>query len=411
MPSGRSWTGRGRCAQSHPSGRRVDTHCCSQELYDARDRDALALAEQREALQAEAAQPRGWHPHHAEAPRAPDPGWHPPLSAPPVLAGMRPQAAPAESLPSHAEPVELYAVGGLAKGSEPLASCELLPPGAPAWRPLPPLLTPRGYCAALLLPAHIAHAAGRPPAPILLALGGSGGGAPLGSCEALSIDPHDSIGWHAIAGLAQPRVWHAAALLAGTMPVILGGHAGAGVTASCEALELETDAPRGLWRELAPLGRARSNLGAAALRGCLYAVGGFAAPNYLATVECYDPAGDAWHSVAPLRHARRGHGCAALEGLGLLLAVGGYDGERSLGDAEGWDPRTNAWHPLPPLRRPRQLLGLAAAGGCAYAVGGFDGGASGRWVECYDAAADAWRELPLLSGSPRFGLGLAAGLA
>jgi len=380
-----------------------------QALYDARDRDAAALAEQREAVAAEAAAQRSWHAHGEGLYTPPEPGafaWESPVYAPPAWAGVKPETV----APTHAEPAELYAVGGLAKGSEPLASCERLQPGAPSWRPLPPLLGPRGYCAALLLPAHLAHAAGRPPASALLALGGSAGGAPLGSCEVLSLDPHDSTGWQGIAGLAQPRVWHAAALLRGAMPVVLGGHTGAGVSPSCEALDLETDAPRGLWRPLAPLGRPRAYLAAAALRGSLYAVGGFAAPNYLALVEAYDPSGDAWHAVAPLRHARRGHGCAALEGMGLLVVGGGYDGERSLAEVEGWDPRANTWHPLAPLRRPRQLLGLAAAGGCAYAVGGFDGGAGGRWVECYDAAADAWRDLPPLGGSPRFGLGLAAGL-
>jgi hypothetical protein len=78
---------------------------------------------------------------------------------------------------------------------------------------------------------------------------------------------------------------------------------------------------------------------------------------------------------------------------------------------EALDPRTAAWRPLAPLRRARQLLGLAAAGGVAYAVGGFDGAAAGRWAEAYDPRMDAWRDAPHLAEAPRLGLALAAVLS
>ena len=78
---------------------------------------------------------------------------------------------------------------------------------------------------------------------------------------------------------------------------------------------------------------------------------------------------------------------------------------------EGLDPRTAAWRPLAPLRRARQLLGLAAAGGVAYAVGGFDGHSAGRWCEAYEVRMDAWRDAPGLADAPRLGLALAAVLS
>ncbi len=88
--------------------------------------------------------------------------------------------------------------------------------------------------------------------------------------------------------------------------------------------------------------------------------------------------------------------------------MGGYDGEAAVADVEGFDPRANAWRPLAPLRRARQLLGVAAAGGLAYAVGGFDGGAAGRWAEAYEPRMDAWRDAPQLADAPRLGMALAA---
>ncbi len=78
---------------------------------------------------------------------------------------------------------------------------------------------------------------------------------------------------------------------------------------------------------------------------------------------------------------------------------------------EALDPRAAAWRQLAPLRRPRQLLGVAAAGGLAYAVGGFDGAAAGRWAEAYEPRMDAWRDAPQLADAPRLGLGLAAVLS
>ena len=103
------------------------------------------------------------------------------------------------------------------------------------------------------------------------------------------------------------------------------------------------------------------------------AVGGFAAPHYLATVEAYDPRANQWWGCAPLAAPRRDLGLAAVEHRNTLVCAGGYDGNAYLGVVEGFDPRTNNWRALAPLRRPRQLLGLCAKGDSVFALGGFDG--------------------------------------
>ena len=58
---------------------------------------------------------------------------------------------------------------------------------------------------------------------------------------------------------------------------------------------------------------ARSQLGLAALRGKLYAVGGEGQSNqYVATVEAFDPKQNHWEEVAPLPTARGALAVAAL---------------------------------------------------------------------------------------------------
>jgi len=368
----------------------------SQEVYAARDRDAGLRAAAENALReasavaalAEASERRAQAQAFA----------HPPLS--------RHQAPVEESLPeasrapSHAL---LFAVGGLSKASTPLDSAEGLHMAEKAWRPLPRLSCARAYCA-----AAAAGPAGRQGDCTLYVTGGSGGAAPLDSCEALP--PGEGAAWRRVARMATRRVWHSAAAL-GERVYVAGGYDGTRYLSCCEVLDMAQDAPRGMWRTLSPLGRGRSTLGLASLSGLLYAVGGFCAPNYLATVEAYDPQADAWWSCPPLREPRRELGVAALQQHGMIIACGGYDGERYVAACEGFDPRANAWRPLAPLKRPRQLLGLAAAGGLAYAVGGFDGRSAGGWVEAYEPRMDAWREAPSLSGGPRMGHGLAAVLA
>lgn len=166
-----------------------------------------------------------------------------------------------------------------------------------------------------------------------------------------------------------------------------------------------SSAAAGRWDQCHPLSNGRSTLGLAACAGTLYAVGGFAAPRYLSTVEAYDPNADQWWGVAPLRSPRRDLGLTAVEHRHMLVCAGGYDGNSYLGAVEGFDPRTNGWRLLAPLRRPRQLLGLCSQGDQVFAVGGFDGKESVRAVEMYDVRTDRWQEMPPMSTS-RLGLGV-----
>ena len=58
------------------------------------------------------------------------------------------------------------------------------------------------------------------------------------------------------------------------------------------------------------------------VNGIVYAVGGWGASNYLATVEAYDPATNTWTTKASMPTPRFGLAVGVVNGI--LYAVGGY---------------------------------------------------------------------------------------
>jgi hypothetical protein len=228
-----------------------------QELYATRDRDSMlhvatetalreahavtaaADAMERRAQAALVAQPSGAATvqHHSTRGAAGLP--------PHVQLGMGP--------PGGGDDVMLCVIGGLAEASKPLVAAEAWHPSL-GWRHLPELSTPRAYLAtALTMRARGGGA-------IVYALGGSQGGAPLDSVEALHLDAHISAmqqaearphipGWRRLAALNAARVWHAACAL-GEHVYTVGGFDGRQYLSSLEMLDAATDAPRGMWRSL-----------------------------------------------------------------------------------------------------------------------------------------------------------------
>jgi hypothetical protein len=67
----------------------------------------------------------------------------------------------------------------------------------------------------------------------------------------------------------------------------------------------------------------------------LYAVGGFAGAG-LATLEAYDPSTDTWTTRAAMLTARSSIGASAVGGL--LYVIGGYDGNAPLATVEAYHP-------------------------------------------------------------------------
>ena len=167
------------------------------------------------------------------------------------------------------------------------------------------------------------------------------------------------------------------------------------------------------WSELAPMPTARGALGGGVIGNRLYAVGG--APTTSATtiesystLEILDLQTGRWRTGPPMRFARHHVGAAALGGS--LYVVGGRGrSDLSLVHTERFDPRTGRWETLPAL--PQGVGGLAAvaAGGKLVAVGGGDD--EENWVTAaawaLDPELERWRRLANLVQA-RHGHGAAA---
>ncbi|MBN3297956.1 KLH35 protein, partial [Amia calva] len=89
---------------------------------------------------------------------------------------------------------------------------------------------------------------------------------------------------------------------------------------------------------------------------------------------------DTWVRVAPLNKGRWRHKMAALRGK--LYAVGGFNGMERLLSVESYSPFDNHWQPVAPLLLPVSSAAVAACGGKLYVIGGA--------VQCYDPVEDKW---------------------
>lgn len=170
------------------------------------------------------------------------------------------------------------------------------------------------------------------------------------------------------------------------------------------------DTRRESWRAVADLPAGVHHPGVAALGGLVYVAGGFGNDDgATAAVWAYDPATDTWGRRADLPTSRGALGLVALDGR--LYAVGGAR-ERNGGpvsDAvEVYDPAADAWRPLASLPTPREHMAVVAGAGRVWAIGGRANGDEGEAfaaaAEAYDPGADRWQALPPLP-TPRGGFG------
>jgi N-acetylneuraminic acid mutarotase len=166
-----------------------------------------------------------------------------------------------------------------------------------------------------------------------------------------------------------------------------------------------TQAATGTWTELPPMPRPRSELGAAAIDGVIYVVGGFGGS---AMVDCLDLATNTWRAAADLPQGVNHPGVAALDGS--IYVAGGYTDDGPATDAFwAYDPASDTWKARSPLPKARGALGLVALGGKLYAVGGayerLGGPVSGD-VTVYNPATDTWSPLAAMP-TPREHLAVA----
>jgi N-acetylneuraminic acid mutarotase len=142
------------------------------------------------------------------------------------------------------------------------------------------------------------------------------------------------------------------------------------------------DFKTGEWSYGAPIPHPRHHVGAAALGGKLYVVGGRGVvggptenDRSLDTFERYDPAGNSWESLPPIPLGAASIGLVAIDGT--LVSVGG-DNQSHWEEGGGWvtpsawsfNPQSNRWTRLPNMHFERRGSGVAATEGRIYALGG-----------------------------------------
>lgn len=160
------------------------------------------------------------------------------------------------------------------------------------------------------------------------------------------------------------------------------------------------------WTQLTSMPRPRSEVGAAAIDGTIYVVGGFGGEAFL---DCYNAATGSWSVGVDLPVGVHHPGVTALDGL--VYVAGGYAADGGTGAVWAYDPATDSWSERAPLPTPRGALGLVALDGRLYTVGGALetlGGPVSDAVEVYDPATDNWESLPGLP-TPREHLAVVAG--
>jgi N-acetylneuraminic acid mutarotase len=155
----------------------------------------------------------------------------------------------------------------------------------------------------------------------------------------------------------------------------------------------------GAWATLAPMPTARYELGAGAVNGILYTVGGDVG-HPVSTVEAYDPVANAWTTKAPMPTARKSLRVGVVNGT--VYAIGGYNvatqNTVGLATVEAYDPVANTWSTKAPMSTARWDLAVAVANGKIYAIGGQQVDTSGfdptplylTTVEAYDPVANTW---------------------
>lgn len=165
------------------------------------------------------------------------------------------------------------------------------------------------------------------------------------------------------------------------------------------------DPQKNLWTRCTPMPSARTDPSIIATRDAtghvrIYSIGGrdFRTPGSgLATVEAYDPVSDTWSTKTPmstLRHAQT----EALSSTGLIYIIGGAHNlgqPEFLSTVEVYDPVRDKWSAVQALPY-RIECAMAAAGGEILVFGGWKNPEKDetRNVLAFNPRSGAWRHLP-----------------
>jgi hypothetical protein len=197
-----------------------------------------------------------------------------------------------------------------------------------------------------------------------------------------------------------------AAALSGGSIIVIGGQSGSQIcygTDDCVAVgSVEKYSPSSnSWSAGAAMPTARWGLGAAALDGRVYAVGGrsrswLGGGQALRSVEVYTPATDRWNVASPLPKPVDQAAVVALDGK--LYVIGGESAKAEIKAVQIYHPRTDSWSMGPPLPEARAGAAAVATDHRIYVVGGTGDLSVWGTAFVYTPAAGttpaAWSRLP-----------------
>lgn len=224
-----------------------------------------------------------------------------------------------------------------------------------------------------------------------------------GTCMSVFAQAHMGT-WSTAAPLPQPRAEHSMVKLDGKIYAIAGGIpnvSGTGMhNGGASTLVEEYDPATDRWRARAPLPRALTHVGLAALDGKIYSIGGFLRDVHQeaqADAFVYNPATNQWSALPPLPAPRGSVGIVALNGK--IHAIGGRDPTKQV-QAAHWifDPVKRTWASAAPLPVARDHLAALAVNGKIHVMGGrtADYTAVTAYHDVYDPATDTWSPAPPL---------------
>jgi len=169
------------------------------------------------------------------------------------------------------------------------------------------------------------------------------------------------------------------------------------------------------WATKADMPTGRYGLAAATVNGVVYAIGG--SPNhqldyleeqiFYSKVEAYNPTNNTWTSKADMPTGRFLLGAVAVNGI--IYAIGGYNATSTLATVEAFDPATNTWSTKAPMNTARYGMYVGVVNGKIYVAGGSDINSltATSSVESYDPVTNTWSLETSMPTAKAFGVGAA----
>ena len=244
---------------------------------------------------------------------------------------------------------KLYVLGGFVENLDVTAITEIYDPVTDTWSKGAPM------------PYPVTHMGAVPVGEEIWILAGFGGDHPGIATDLVQIYNTVTDTWTTGPSLPQPR-GSGGAVFSGGKIHYFGGLLPDRVTDVGDHYVINANNIAAGWETLAPLPEPRNHLGAAAVNGILYAIGGqFGHDDGVddqAFLHAYDPETDKWTEKNDLRSDRSHFEPGTIVHNNKIMIVGGRRGSFIFNDITEYDPQTDTWKELCQL--PAKLLAPSA---------------------------------------------------